>query len=877
MLHTFYFNRDIVAVRAQRGLPDELVRVLELHWSGELLAACELANKLLAQWEGTPPPLLVAEHALMTVKLGRSLPDVKRSMLGRHWLSWVVHEYARFLSVRVNQDAALVSLVRLFVLGLRAPTSGLLGLAVFGFTHLLAVRGWVRIGFPVARFFFRRTAQRVASRGKTRFSDNFVLATFLYTVLAAARLRMLDSVTLETQSLLPRDPFYQTMFLVCSLYTAAYSGNQARTEVVSAQFLAHAEAKLLYRYQPLAEILPLLPMALRGYGHLVDGALSTVVARHEAREVDVGHAVHNPFFRTAALISLSAGRFGNAKIYITRAIRHRRLTKSFHRWERLDQRILDMAEGHETFTPDTAHFFGIQLETTVPTSLGKLLCDIVSATPASLPGGVKAFEERVFALLRRHLDCPFAEIRTSPASFSETVPQIRVGKRFVVAYGLGRKRARTVDRIFAAVAPVLAILEHNIEQMLSVEARTDGDTHAGTIHRTTQMLAHDVRRPFQLLRIGLESLAAVRTQGEALEVVRTLLPEVQRASQDVDHLIEDTMRMSHGPKPVPTPVDELVTGSLRDVFAVRMDCEIELRYDGVEDGVHLAVDPVRMRRALSNVIGNAVEAMRGAGIIWFALTPAGDDGFHELRIGNSGPPLDEEQLARIFDAFYSSGKPGGTGLGLAIAHRVVVAHGGTIGCANVAHGVEFRLTLPAAQPRHRAMRPGRMPSHCHELTVAAAAPGPTRKAPPREIAVVDDSRAIHLAWRTGIGGHAEVHYFRSPAAFWEAIDGEPGLLERLYAVITDFRFSDREDCGSKLAERLRLRRPDLPILVSSSGILEDVDVDGIFDAVLEKGGLSWPRLERIVAGVRATWVEHSGEHPRVPNGKAGDGLRITSN
>ncbi|WP_394846100.1 ATP-binding protein [Pendulispora brunnea] len=849
MLHISYFNRDIVAVRGQGSLPPEVVRVLELHWCGELFAAREMANKLLVRWEGAPPPLLVAEHALMTVKLGRSLPDVKPSALAGQWLARVVHEYARFLAMRLAPNEALVSLRRLFVLGLRTPASGLIGLVVFALGHLLTVRGWSRIGFPVARFFFHRTARRVGLRGKSRFSEDFVLATFLYTVLAGARLTMLESVSQRTQPLLPKDPFYQGLFLVSSLYTAAYSGDHARTEVVSAQYLALQETAQLRRYTPLAEILPLLPMALRGYGHLVADALSGVIARHEARKDDVDHAVHVPFFRTAALISLSAGRFGNAKIYITRAIRHLRLTKSFQSWNAIDQRILSMAEGHETFTPDSPNFFGIQLETTVPTSLGKLLCDLVSAIPASRSEGAQGFEERVFELLRRHLDCPHAEVRTTPAEFSQGIPQIRVGKRFFLAHGLGRKRAHTVDRIFAAVAPVLAILEHDILQM-SIEPRADSDTQTITIHRSTQMLAHDVRRPFQLLRIGLESLGAVRTQGEALEVVRTLLPEVQRASQDVDHLIEDTMRMSRGPKPVPTPVDELVMGSLRDVFAARPDCEIELRYDGIEGDVHLSVDPVRMRRALSNVISNAVEAMQGAGVIWFALAPARDnEGFHELRIGNSGPPIAEEQLARIFDAFYSSGKPGGTGLGLAIAQRVVLAHAGHIGCANVPNGVEFRLTLPGAQARRRNVRAGSMPAHCHELSVTT---GPTRRGPRQEIALVDDSRAIYLAWRATIGDDAKLRYFRSPAAFWETIEEETGFLERLFAVVTDFRFSNREDCGSKLAATLRQRRPDLPILVSSSGILEDVDVEGIFDGVIEKGGLSWPQLEQLVASVRAT-------------------------
>ena len=884
MIDSWYFNRDIAALRAKGSVSPEVADVLALHWSGELFTAWELAGKLLAQKHqqgNTAPPLLVAEHALLTVKLGHDLPEVAPSVLAGKLLPSIVYEYARYHAMYyVDQRAATGAMLRLFLFAFRAPMSGLFSLVLSSLGHGLVVGGWPRLGFAISRFFFIRATRSVARRGRTRFCENLILAIFIFTVARSGRFELVESVTHRVQPLLPRDPYYHTLFLAVSLCAAAYAGDHARTQVISAHFLKVQEsAHLLRYYRPIAEIMPLLPLALRGYGHLVDEELETAVAHHKTLKPKVGHVINATFYRTASLIALSTGKFGNAKTFITKAMRHRKVTGSFGSWSKIDKKILEMAENHETFGPDDPNFIGVNISVSVSASVDKLLCDLVSALPVSLSGGLRAFEDRAFDLLRRHLDCPNAEIRTTPAMFSENVPQILIGKRFLVINGLSQKRAQAVDRVFASVAPALATLERNIHDMLTLKADNDRNARAMAIARTTQMLAHDVRRPFQLLRVGLESLAAARTQSEALDVVQTVLPEVRRACEDVDHLIADTMNMGDYPTPVPTPLDELVTESLRDVFAARTDCDIEIRHYGFDADVHLAVDPIRMRRAFSNVIANAVEAMQGVGFIRFVLAAGREEGFCELRIGNSGPPIPEDQMSLIFDAFHSSGKPGGTGLGLAIAQRVVFSHGGKISCHNRRDGVEFCLTLPSSRPQRRAGRK-RVPAHSHEFTVATKAVAllpisrPARRGSAlREIALIDDSRAIYLAWRAAVGDSATLRYYRSPGEFWAAIDEGPGLLGRLHAVVTDFHFSNRDECGSTLAIELRRRRRDLPIFVSSSAMLADVDVDGIFDRVIEKGGLSWPRIERAIASVRETFTSQSGVTLVVSGESEGD-LRL---
>jgi two-component system sensor histidine kinase AtoS len=66
-----------------------------------------------------------------------------------------------------------------------------------------------------------------------------------------------------------------------------------------------------------------------------------------------------------------------------------------------------------------------------------------------------------------------------------------------------------------------------------------------------------------------------------------------------------------------------------------------------------------------------------------------------LRIENSGPPIPEAEMEKIFDPFHS-GREEGTGLGLAISVRIAELHRGYIEAANEGLGVAFSVYLPPA-------------------------------------------------------------------------------------------------------------------------------------------------------------------------------------
>ena len=136
------------------------------------------------------------------------------------------------------------------------------------------------------------------------------------------------------------------------------------------------------------------------------------------------------------------------------------------------------------------------------------------------------------------------------------------------------------------------------------------------------------------------------------------------------------------------------------------------------------MDSAKILRLFSNIIGNAIQAVSKQGEIWIKSQEIfyNQACFVELALGNNGPSIKENDLSKLFEAFFTTGKSGGTGLGLAIAKEVVTTHGGRIWCESPVKGdmgVQFKFLLPTAdEPTHTTAK--LRPTH-EEITTAMTA------------------------------------------------------------------------------------------------------------------------------------------------------------
>jgi signal transduction histidine kinase len=203
--------------------------------------------------------------------------------------------------------------------------------------------------------------------------------------------------------------------------------------------------------------------------------------------------------------------------------------------------------------------------------------------------------------------------------------------------------------------------------------------------RLLAALSHDLRTPLTLLRLRAENVENADERDKMLATIA-----------DMDAMIGATLSFareeaSAEPKR-PTDVAALVQSLVDDMADAGLDVVMT-----PAEPVLLACQPLAVKRALTNLIDNAIKYGERARL---ALQTA--PGAVEITIDDDGPGIPEAELARVFQPFYRvegsrSRETGGVGLGLAITQAIVAAQGGTLTLSNrTPKGLRAILTLPRA-------------------------------------------------------------------------------------------------------------------------------------------------------------------------------------
>ena len=213
--------------------------------------------------------------------------------------------------------------------------------------------------------------------------------------------------------------------------------------------------------------------------------------------------------------------------------------------------------------------------------------------------------------------------------------------------------------------------------------------------------AHELRTPLAALRGGIEvALRAERSPEEYRRVLASSLEEVERLIR----LAEDLLLLSRstaGPEGPRAPVD--LEPLLLDVFDVGarlgQAAGVSVRIDSMVPST-VCGDAAALRRALLNLVENAIKYTPPGGKVELSLTTSG--GMAGLTVSDAGIGIDSADAERIFEPFVRldaarARDTGGAGLGLAIARSIAVAHGGTLSVeSRPGAGSRFLLRLPLA-------------------------------------------------------------------------------------------------------------------------------------------------------------------------------------
>jgi nitrogen fixation/metabolism regulation signal transduction histidine kinase len=223
-------------------------------------------------------------------------------------------------------------------------------------------------------------------------------------------------------------------------------------------------------------------------------------------------------------------------------------------------------------------------------------------------------------------------------------------------------------------------------------------------------VAHEIKNPLTPISLSAEqierhigrletSLAAAGSESPSTAVIRRCAEVISSSVDSMRGLVDQFASLAQFPTAQPRPADlnTIVENSLA-LFAGRTQgIRIVRRF--APDLPLVLADPESMKRALGNLIDNAVEAMQGALLREICLeTSLLDSGLIELTVADTGSGLTDDMRERLFLPYFST-KQRGTGLGLAIAAKIVQEHGGTIRAEkNEPAGARFIVELRPACP-----------------------------------------------------------------------------------------------------------------------------------------------------------------------------------
>lgn len=262
-------------------------------------------------------------------------------------------------------------------------------------------------------------------------------------------------------------------------------------------------------------------------------------------------------------------------------------------------------------------------------------------------------------------------------------------------------------------AGVIVLLK-DVTALLDLERRVRVADKLAGLHTLSAGVAHELRNPLSAIDLNLHLLEEELRAGTGSRPSATLdkyLHVLNAETRRLGAILDNFMKFA---RPGALRLHAVDTGQLlAHIMALlqyeAQDHNIQLTSDTSDPLPAIMGDETEISQVLVNVIVNAFQAMPEGGLCNVIARGVKTDEkeWVELTVQDSGIGIKKEELARLFEPFYTT-KTAGSGLGLAIAYRIVQDHEGTIQVSSAPGvGTTVVVKLPAAPVTQDALVPGR--------------------------------------------------------------------------------------------------------------------------------------------------------------------------
>ncbi|MCW6008733.1 HAMP domain-containing histidine kinase [Micromonospora sp. CPCC 205371] len=211
--------------------------------------------------------------------------------------------------------------------------------------------------------------------------------------------------------------------------------------------------------------------------------------------------------------------------------------------------------------------------------------------------------------------------------------------------------------------------------------------------------SHELRSPLAIIRANLDASlmdAPDATDAERARAVAVIDRATTRMTRLVEDLLATARRNAEALADSDVELGAVAREAGEDFMAIAAERAVLIEYSVRQADLWLIGDHDALRRAVGNLLSNAVRLSPGGGTVTVAAGRTG--GWLWVGVADQGPGLAPPDQARVFDRFWRAGTQidRRTGLGLAIVRQITESHGGHVAVfSSLGVGSTFVLWLPA--------------------------------------------------------------------------------------------------------------------------------------------------------------------------------------
>jgi two-component system sensor histidine kinase/response regulator len=212
---------------------------------------------------------------------------------------------------------------------------------------------------------------------------------------------------------------------------------------------------------------------------------------------------------------------------------------------------------------------------------------------------------------------------------------------------------------------------------------------------------HDLKNPLTGVMLYVQTLRSNPPQNQV--ELNNALNDIENSARKMQSLLSDIldlaqMQVGSVMNFIEQPIHDILLKVMKNFDVLARQKNIQLFLKMPDDVIQMPVDGNYFERMIDNLVSNAIKYTPHDGQVSVQMRVA-EDGL-QIRVSDTGIGIPEDELDKIFEAFYRVKKPShrkenGTGLGLSIVAAIAEEHGGRIDVESVeGEGTSFTLCFP---------------------------------------------------------------------------------------------------------------------------------------------------------------------------------------